>query len=153
MTNLSFCSSSDAGTFSTASQTALATNTVINLTQQVLVGTSISFTSPNTINLKPGSYIVRYSLLGLPINSGALIAVGLRLNGVIITQTSIAYSSNGNGSAYPEATGAYLITINTNSTLQLVARTPVTYPIATINAVLTANNVQTAQLTIFKIKG
>ncbi|MEW4320145.1 hypothetical protein Q0N71_29870 [Bacillus thuringiensis] len=142
-----------AGTFGTASQTALATNTVINLTQQVLVGTSISFTSPNTINLESGDYIVNYALVGNPGSTTAeTTIVGLQLNGMIITQSSIGHSSGPSSpNDYLEATGSYLITINTNSTLQLVTLSSLVYNNATVNAFFTAQNVQTAQLTIFKL--
>ena len=156
MTIFSSCSEKpSAGTFSTASQTALAANSVIGLTQRALVGTSISFTAPNTINLKPGSYIVNYALMGNP-GGGAeaeTAIVGLLLDGVIVAQASIANSAGPTGTAdYPEATGSYLITTDRNSTLQLVTRTSVQYNVPTVNSALTAASAQTAQLTIFKLK-
>ena len=152
MTKLPSCVTSDAGTFSTLSQASLAANNVINLTQQSLVGTNIFYTPPNTINLQPGNYVVTYSLMGNPAAASELVSVALQLNGVIITQSTIGASSIGNTTAYPEATGSYfIIATAVNNTLRLIARTPVDYNVPAVNAILTSNNAQTAQLTIFKI--
>lgn len=151
MVNLPSCPQSDAGTFSTAVQTLYATNAVINLTQQSLVGTSISFTAPSTINIQPGSYIVNYALMGDSFVASQLVLVGLQLNGVIIANSTIGPSTFTSGFSYPEAIGSYLITTNTKATLQLICRAQTSYSNATVNAALTAVNAQTAQLTIFKL--
>ena len=151
MAKLPSCLSFNSGTFSATSLTALPANSVINLTQQVLAGTSISFTPPNTINLQPGNYIIRYSFMGQPTNSAFLLSIGLQLNNFIIIQSSIGASSNASTSPYPQTGGSSLITIEFTSTLRLVALTPVAYPTAVINTAITNNNIQTAQLTIFKL--
>lgn len=155
MINLCDCSEKpSAGTFSTASQTALTVNSVVSLNQQVLVGKSISFTPPNIIKLQPGGYMVHYSLMGNPTATTAETSiVGLRLNNSIITQTSIGNSTGpAANSDYLQAVGSYLIIVNQcSSILQLVALSNINYDIAAVNAALTAANTQTAQLTIFKL--
>ena len=151
MTKLPSCSPFDTGTFSTANQASLSANSVISLTQQVLVGSNISFTPPNTINLQPGNYIVIYNLMGNSPDAAKTVLVGLRLNGNIITNSTVGIAIGTTTAAYPGAIGSYLINTNVISTLQLVARTNVVYNSATVNTSLTNNNIQTAQLTIFKL--
>lgn len=154
MAIINSCSSSstNAGTFSTAVQATHNANTVFNLTQQSLVGTSISFTPPNTINLNPGSYIVYYSLM-----ADSLVAVtqtvfvGLQLNGTIITNSTMGSATATSGANCPEAFGCYLINVNTTSTLRLVARSNVGFSFANVNAALSAINSQVAQLSLLKL--
>lgn len=140
----------NAGTFSTGTLATIPNNGIITLTQQVLVGTSISFTPPNTINLQPGNYIANYSLMGNPDATGSdTTVVGLRLNGSNITQSFVGNSLF--GLDYPQAVGSYLLTISANSTLQLICRFVLVYLTPVIDNSLAANNTQIAQLTIFKL--
>ncbi|PEA01356.1 hypothetical protein, partial [Bacillus cereus] len=124
----------------------------IDLVERTLVGTKISFTSPNTINLKPGNYVVNYTLMGNPsgINS-EIVLVGLDVNGLSIPETTLGSSSLGTTNCYPRATGSYSLSISANSTLQLSARTNVLYDVPSANSTLKATNAQTAQITILEI--
>ncbi|PEA01794.1 hypothetical protein [Bacillus cereus] len=123
----------------------------IDLVERTLVGKKISFTSPNTINLEPGNYVVNYTLMGNPAGPNETVLVGLDINGLAIPEATIGSASYGTELSYSQAAGSYSLNVPTSSTLQLNSRTNVLYDVPGINAILAANNAQTAQITIYEV--
>ncbi|MEE2022147.1 hypothetical protein P4V63_30315, partial [Bacillus toyonensis] len=90
---------------------------------QLINGTDISFTAPDTINLNPGTYFITWRFVGSNLASGTNIDYRIFINGAFPPQ-AIPTGGTSSGLAFdPVNTGNIILNVVAPSTFQLRSAT------------------------------